>query len=253
VHTAGCTNCYAMALAGRLEAFGQETYRGTTREAGGKTGWTGKINRASEATFRKPLTIREPSMIFVNSMSDFWHENAEDAWRLDALGVMAATPHQYQVLTKRPENIGPFLARTGASIPHNVWIGTTVERGDVRHRIDTVRDVPARIRFLSVEPFIGPMGPMDLRAIDWVIIGGESGPGARPMRIDWVREVIEDCKRQRVAIYFKQWGMPRNNPLYITGGADAVAQLDPEEKGGNHVDGLQYKQWPTFELQPRLL
>jgi protein gp37 len=253
IHTAGCTNCYAMAAAARLERFGQPSYQGTTREANGKPIWTGKLNRATDAAFRKPFTIRDPSMIFVNSMSDFWHEGAQDQWRLDALGVMAATPHQYQVLTKRPENIAPFIARTGATIPHNVWIGATVERGDVRHRIDTLRKVPARIRFLSVEPLIGPMGPMDLAGIHWVIIGGESGAGARPMQAQWVREIIADCEAQRVPIYFKQWGLARNNPLYQQGGAAAVARLDPEEKGGNHVDGRQHKYWPTFELQPRLL
>jgi protein gp37 len=254
VHTAGCTNCYAMALAARLERFGQPSYQGTTREtASGKHVWTGTLNRASEAAFRKPLTIREPCMIFVNSMSDFWHENARDAWRLDALGVMAATPHQYQILTKRPENIAPFLDRTRATIPHNAWIGSTVERADVVHRIDTLRKVPARIRFLSIEPLIGPVGRMNLDGISWVIIGGESGPGAREMRAEWVREAIEQCEAQRVPVYFKQWGLARNNPLYERGGAAAVAELDPEEKGGNHVDGRQFKNWPAFEVQPRLL
>lgn len=252
IHTAGCTNCYAMATAARLESFGQPSYQGTTRIANGKPIWTGRINRATTATMRKPYTIREPSMIFVNSMSDFWHEGAQDTWRLEALSVMASTPHQYQVLTKRPENIAPFLAREALQVPDNVWIGATVERADTTHRIATIREVPARIRFLSIEPLIGPVGPLDLAGIHWVIIGGESGPGARPMRVEWVREVLEACERQKVAVYFKQWGIARNNPLYANGGAAGVARLDPEEKGGNTVDGRQYKQWPDFDRQPRM-
>lgn len=253
IHTAGCTNCYAMAAARRLEGFGQPSYRGTTKVVNGKAVWTGQLNRSTDATFRKPFTIREPSMIFVNSMSDFWHPAADDQWRLDALGVMAATPHQYQVLTKRPEEIAGFMQRTGVHIPHNVWIGATVERADCKHRIDTIRKVPARIRFLSIEPLIGPMGPMDLAGIHWVIIGGESGGGARPMQAEWVREALRECEAAGTRIYFKQWGLARNNPLYANGGSAAVSRLDPEEKGGNTVDGRQYKQWPDFEIQPRLI
>jgi protein gp37 len=252
IHTAGCTNCYAMAQAERLERFGQPSYQGTTRNVNGKAVWTGRINRATTATMRKPFTIREPSLIFVNSMSDFWHPDAQDTWRLEALSVMASTPHQYQVLTKRPEYIAPFLAREGLAVPENVWIGATVERADTTHRIDTIRAVPARIRFLSIEPLIGPVGPMNLAGISWVIIGGESGPGARTMKPEWVREALDSCTRQGVPVYFKQWGMARNNPLYANGGAAAVARLDPEEKGGNTVDGRQWKQWPDFQPQPGL-
>ncbi|HZF31340.1 MAG TPA: phage Gp37/Gp68 family protein [Gammaproteobacteria bacterium] len=254
VHSAGCTNCYAMRLAARIDAFGTTlAYTGTTRMANGNSVWTGRINRASPATWRKPLGVRAPSMFFVNSMSDFFHAAAPDAWRLDALDVMRATPrHQYQVLTKRPENVGPFLARTGVKLPANVWLGATVERGDVVHRVDVLRAVPAGIRFLSLEPLLGPLGGLDLGGIQWVIIGGESGPGARPMRVEWVREIIEQCVAADVAVFFKQWGKPTNNPIACEStdersqhtGARRVAELDPHGKGGALVDGVLWREFP---------
>ena len=140
IHTAGCTNCYAMRAAMRLQEFGMESYRGVAKLANGKPVWTGKINRSSEAQMRKPFKIKKPSLIFVNSMSDFFHEGADDDWRLEALQVMAKTRHQYQVLTKRPENIAPFIDRLNgakfsnfhfAAFPPNVWIG----RASCRERV----------------------------------------------------------------------------------------------------------------------
>jgi protein gp37 len=253
VHTAGCTNCYAMRLAARLEERGTApAYAGTTRIANGQAVWTGRINRSTPATWRKPLTIRPASMIFVNSMSDFWHESAPDEWRLEAIEIMRRTPrHSYQVLTKRPEAIGPFLSRTGATLPANFWAGTTVERGDFTHRVDTLRHVTARIRFLSIEPLIGPIGRLDLADIHWVIVGGESGDGARPMQVDWVREVREQCVAQAVPLFLKQFGVAQNNPLFWEApagisGAAWVARHDPIGKGGSTLDGLQWKQYPRF-------
>jgi protein gp37 len=242
-----------MAIAHRLEGFGQASYQGTARLANGKPVWTGRLNRATNATMRKPFTIREPSLVFVNSMSDFWHPEAEDSWRLEALAVMAATPHQYQVLTKRPEEIAPFLDRTGTKLPPNFWAGVTVERADFAHRIDTLRRVPARIRFLSLEPLLGPLPGLNLLGLHWVIAGGESGPGARLMRVDWVREIRDQCIAQRIAFYLKQYGLPQNNPLYAQGGAAAVARLDPGEKGGSLLDGRHWHEWPNFDPQPQLL
>jgi protein gp37 len=258
IHTPGCTNCYAMRQARRMEEFGTSpTYAGTTRIANGKPIWTGVINRASAATMKRPFQIPAPSMIFVNSMSDFWHEKARDEWRIEALGVMAATYHTYQVLTKRPENILPFLEAHTLHIPANVWIGATVERGDFKHRIDTLRRVPAGIRFLSVEPLIGEVGPLDLTGIHWVIGGGESGPGARSMRADWARELRDECTRQGVAFFWKQWGKPQNNPIYHDGptrdcpltGAARVEALDPVGKGGSKIDGREWKEYPDYEPQ----
>jgi protein gp37 len=262
IHTPGCTNCYAMRQAARIVAMSTtRTYDGTVREVKGNPVWTGKINRASAATMKRPFQIREPSIIFVNSMSDFFHENAEDSWRIDALGVMAATHHQYQVLTKRPEHIVPFLERHDLHFPDNVWIGATVERGDFRHRIDTLRKVPARIRFLSIEPIIGELGKLDLDGIQWVIGGGESGIGARLMNPDWARQIRDECVRQSVPFFWKQWGQPRNNPIYheaptadcpLVRGA-RVEYFDPVGKGGSLIDGREWKEYPDLQLQRSLI
>lgn len=263
IHTPGCTNCYAMGMAHRIVKMnGTPVYQGTVKLAGnGKPIWTGLLNRGSAATMRRPFTLREPSIIFVNSMSDFWHEGAKDEWRLDALGVMAATAHQYQVLTKRPENIVPFLERHDVSLPENVWIGATVERKDFRHRIDTLREVPARIRFLSMEPIIGDLGTLDLREIHWVIGGGESGPGARRFDPSQARSLRDDCVRQGVPFFWKQWGQPINNPIYhhratpelpLTG-SERVEFLDPIGKGGSLIDGEEWKQYPAFKMQGALI
>lgn len=263
IHTAGCTNCYAMRTALRLQDFGMESYAGVARLANGAPVWTGKINRATEAQMRKPFKIKKPSLIFVNSMSDFFHEGAKDEWRLDALAVMAKTPHQYQVLTKRPENIALFLARvnvpasclTLTAFPRNVWIGATVERADCVHRIDTLRRVPATIRFLSVEPLIAAVGPMDLTGIHWVILGGESGPAARPMMPSWARDVRDQCIAQKVPLFFKQWGKAWNNPIFATApksvtGSQWVEQNDPNGKGGSLLDGREWKEYPNFGITP---
>lgn len=262
IHTPGCAKCYAMRQAYRLEhTLGMQTYAGTTRMANGNPVWTGTVNSASAATMRKPFTVKEPSIFFVNSMSDFFHEAAKDEWRIEALGVMAATWHQYQVLTKRPERIVPFLDQHEVALPPNVWIGATVERGDFAHRIDTLRAVPAQIRFLSVEPIIGRIGTLDLSGIHWVIGGGESGPGARDMEAEWARELRDECDRQDVAFFWKQWGRPQNNPLYLyaiaegASHADAaahVAEVDPVGKGGSKIDGREWKEWPAFEAQKNL-
>lgn len=262
IHTPGCSNCYAMSMAARIVSMSTtSTYDGTVRTVNGNAVWTGQINRASAATMKRPFSIREPSIIFVNSMSDFFHEKALDQWRLDALGVMAATVHQYQVLTKRPEYIVPFLQRHDVSFPDNVWIGATVERGDFQHRIDTLREVPARIRFLSVEPIIGELGRFNLDGIHWVIGGGESGPGARLMNPDWARQLRDACVEQGVPFFWKQWGQPRNNPIFhedptpdcpLIRGA-RVEYFDPVGKGGSKIDGQEWKQYPDFQLQRSLL
>jgi protein gp37 len=260
IHTAGCTNCYAMRTALRLQEFGQPSYQGVAKLANGQPVWTGKINRASDAQMRKPFKIKKPSLIFVNSMSDFFHEDAHDHWRFEAMEIMRATHHQYQVLTKRPENILPFLHRVDEVmhrlnrhevVPPNMWIGATVERADCVHRIDTLRKVPAAIRFLSIEPLIGGVGPMDLTGIHWVILGGESGPNARPMLPTWARDVRDQCSAQKVPLFFKQWGKAWNNPIFATApksttGERWVAFEDPNGKGGSLLDGREWKEYPKL-------
>lgn len=231
VHSAGCKNCYAMRMAARLDAAGQSAYRGTTKNGA----WSGVLHRNSERVRAKPRRIAGEAMIFVNSMSDFWHASAEDAWRIEALATMRACPqHVFQVLTKRPENIRPFLARTGETIPPNVWLGATVEDGRVTDRIGAIRGI-APINFLSIEPLIGPIYRIDLTGIQWVIVGGESGPRCRPMHPDWVREVRDQCAAQGVPFFFKQWGHLRNNPM---------PDGDTIGKGGSMLDGRHHKAFP---------
>lgn len=246
IHTAGCTNCYAMKQAGAINA---KHYEGVVKWVGKQTAretvWTGRINQSPPHILNKPKGIRTPSMIFVNSMSDFFHEKMEYQWQLDAMKVMAETPrHVYQILTKRPENIQKFVDQYGKEFPRNVWVGATMERHDYRHRIDILREAPAHVRFLSIEPLIESAGELNLEGIQWVIIGGESGPDSRPMKYEWVKEVIEQCLDQKVPVFMKQWGLPENNPLFALGGKNYVYKNDPVGKGGCLVDGVAYKQFP---------
>lgn len=247
VHTAGCTNCYAMKQAGVITA---PHYIGTVKGKDDKLVWTGKLNQSPAHIVNKPLNIKGHAMIFVNSMSDFFHEKAEYAWQLAAMKVIEKTPqHVYQILTKRPENIQKFVDQYGP-FPDNVWVGITMEREDYRFRIDILRKVPAKVRFMSVEPLIGSAGVMDLSGIHWVIVGGESGPGARVMKIEWVREVRDQCIEQGVPFFFKQWGKPEFNPLWAEAAAKGVSSYsyvkehDPIGKGGSLVDGVEWKQFP---------
>lgn len=253
VYSDGCKNCYAMNQAARMIRFGNQTYAGTAHEVNGKQVWTGNMNPGSPATWERPRRTGEPTLWFVNSMSDFWHENALDIWRQRALDIMLETSdrHCYQVLTKRPHNIAPFAARMGLNFngcnwfPDNVWIGATVENNKAVHRIDELRRVKAAVRFLSIEPLIGPVGKIDLTDIHWVIAGGESGGGARRCDIAWVREVRDQCVEQDVPFFFKQWGKIQNNPLLATHGADFIHALeDGNAKGGSTVDDYCWKEYP---------
>jgi protein gp37 len=246
IHTAGCTNCYAMKQAGIITA---KHYEGVVKWVGKNNNrnsvWTGKINQSPPHIINKPRTIKAPSMIFVNSMSDFFHEGMEYEWQLDAMRVMAETPrHVYQILTKRPENILKFLNKYKAIFPRNVWVGATMEREDYRNRIDMLRDIPAHIKFLSIEPLVGPAGKLNLKGIGWTIIGGESGPDSRPMKYEWVRSVIDQALEQESPAFLKQWGIKENNPIWQQGGDKALREQDPIGKGGCKLDGVMYKQFP---------
>ena len=253
IKSAGCTNCYAMRQAFRLEhAFRFPAYQGTTRRVNGNIVWSGRVNRSSDAKMTEPLRLKPASLIFVNSMSDFWHESAEDAWRAEALEVMRATPrHAYQVLTKRPENIQGIMARMGIrSLPDNLWLGTTLEDHRVARRAPLLAAVPARTRFLSIEPITARVGRLNLDGIHWVITGGESGPSARPMRPQWVREVRDQCQAAGVALFHKQWGGYGNNPFVVEQAmpeSDAAA-LDPPRngKGGALLDGRLWREFPAL-------
>ena len=200
----GCTNCYAMRMAGRLQAMGQEKYAGTTRKSGKRRVWTGRVN-VDEKAFALPATWKKPRRVFVNSMSDLFHESVSDEIIGRVWQVMADTPHHtYQVLTKRADRL-PELTRELGPLK-NVWLGVSVEDADHVWRIDHLKNTSGHVRFISFEPLIGSVGKVNLSGIDWAIVGGESGPGARPMEAVWADEIHAECKRWKTAFFFKQWG-----------------------------------------------
>lgn len=206
IATAGCTNCYAMRMAARLEAMGTPKYQGLTRKSGERYVWTGTVVQ-DEKALAAPLTWRKPRTVFVNSMSDLFHASVEPEFIAKVWGVMKATPqHTYQVLTKRPERMYEVLSRPDFPVLPNVWIGTSIEDNAVLGRIEELRRAPAAVRFISFEPLIGSVAGTDLRDIDWAIVGGESGPRARPMLAEWVSEIEELCRDAGAAFFFKQWG-----------------------------------------------
>jgi protein gp37 len=205
----GCTNCYAMRMAARLQAMGMSKYAGTTRKSGKRHVWTGRVNIDNTA-LTAPLAWKKPQRIFVNSMSDLFQERASEAFISRVWRVMGqAHWHSFQVLTKRPERMLEVLSKPSFPVLRNVWLGTSVESEDYLDRIDVLRQVPAHIRFISFEPLLGPIITPDLRNIHWAIVGGESGPRARPMEASWVEQLHEACERQDVAFFFKQWGGKR--------------------------------------------
>jgi protein gp37 len=272
IQSPGCVRCYAMRQALRMVRMGTTpVYDGTVRVVNGRAVWTGKINRGSDATWRAPRKIRTPSLVFVNSMSDFWHPNARDEWKLEALRVMAETPHQYQVLTKVPEQIGPFLERTGVRIPPNVWLGVTVERSDFMFRAELLEQIDARVRFISAEPLLdeleGIERVLERGRIHQVIVGGESDQEApsraRPMHIDWPRRIREACELHHVAFFFKQWGnwIHEHEPASwqrIAVDEDTIAHTWPDgtqsfcvrykRQAGGELDGRDWKELPSFEI-----
>ena len=206
VATAGCTNCYAMRMAARLESMGTKKYQGLTRRSGDRYVWTGKVV-TDENVLVAPLKWRKPRIVFVNSMSDLFHEAVPTEFIAKVWAVMAATPqHTYQVLTKRPERMREVLMSTEFPVLPNVWLGTSVENAAVVHRIDDLRATPAAVRFISFEPLIGSVAGASLENIDWAIVGGESGPRSRPMPEKWVAEIKGLCRLYGAAFFFKQWG-----------------------------------------------
>lgn len=202
--TAGCTNCYAMRMAARLQAMGVQKYDGLTRKSGERYVWTGKVALDYEA-LEMPKSWRKSRLIFVNSMSDLFQESVPPEFIRCVWKIMAETPqHTYQILTKRPDR----MAEITPNLPllPNVWLGTSVENEAVLGRLDHLRFVPAKVRFVSFEPLIGSVAGADLREIHWAIVGGESGPRARPMLEEWVDEIYEQCADAGTRFFFKQWG-----------------------------------------------
>lgn len=206
VITAGCTNCYAMRMAARLDAMGVAKYRGLTRKSGNRYIWTGRIRLDSEA-LNAPTKWKRPRKIFVNSMSDLFHEDVPANFVAQVWSVMAQTPkHTYQILTKRPGRMRFVLNQQNLPILPNVWLGTSVEDDRVLDRLDELRQTPAAVRFVSFEPLLGSVAKANLTDIHWAIVGGESGPGARNMEEGWVEEIQSSCTEFGTAFFFKQWG-----------------------------------------------
>ncbi|MCX4688560.1 phage Gp37/Gp68 family protein [Kitasatospora purpeofusca] len=200
--SSGCDNCYALALAKRLKAMGAAKYQadGDPRTSG--PGFALTLHRDALSV---PYGWKSPRTVFVNSMSDLFHAKVPLDFVRRVFAVMADTPqHTYQVLTKRARRLRRVAERL--EWPENVWMGVSVESSAELDRIDDLRDVPAAVRFLSCEPLLGPLEGLGLDGIHWVIAGGESGPGHRPMEASWVRQVRDACQEENVAFFFKQWG-----------------------------------------------
>ena len=214
----GCRHCYAERMARRLEAMGVEAYR------------NGFQVTTHEHVLPRPLSWRKPQMIFVNSMSDLFHEQVGHDFIRRTFNVMCqADWHTFQVLTKRSERLAE-LAR-GLPWPKNVWMGVTVESRDHLTRIEHLLTTRAAVKFVSFEPLLEDIGQASLRGIDWVIAGGESGPGARRMHASWVRHLRDRCLAQHVPFFFKQWG--------------GVFK----KRNGRHLDGRTWEELPTTVTQ----
>jgi protein gp37 len=215
--SAGCDHCYA-------ERF-SERFRGVR----GHPFERGFDLQLRPERLQQPLHWRESRMIFVNSMSDLFHKQVPFDYVDRVFETMKqAHWHQFQVLTKRSSRLRNYInARyQGDSAPPHIWLGSSVEDGTKKSRIRHLREANAGIRFLSIEPLIGPMGKIDLDGIHWVIVGGESGPQARSMQPEWVREVRDQCKAAKVPFFFKQWGGLR------------------PKSGGRELDGREWSEWP---------
>ena len=189
----GCKHCYAERMALRLRAMGQPRYRNGFRIT------------LQDDVVDLPLRWRKPRRIFVNSMSDLFHRDVPVEFIGRCFDVMRrAAQHTFQVLTKRPERAAELASQL--PWPGNVWMGTSVENADHVWRVGELARVPAQVRFLSVEPLLGPIPDLPLDEIHWVIVGGESGPGARPMQENWVLNIRDQCQSAEVPFFFKQWG-----------------------------------------------
>jgi protein gp37 len=210
----GCKNCYAKRMAERLQLMGQPNYA------------KGFALTLQPHVLELPLRWKKPQRIFVNSMSDLFHDDVPLRFIRDVFDVMRqASWHQFQVLTKRSARLAA-LARE-LDWPANVWMGVSVESAQYVFRVDHLRRTGAAIKFLSIEPLLGPVGEINLHAIDWVIVGGESGPGAREMKREWVVEVRRQCRSAKVPFFFKQWG-----------GIN-------KKRAGRLLDGRTYDELPT--------
>jgi protein gp37 len=222
--SAGCKHCYAETMARRLQAMGAPGYEQGFRKV-----------RTLPNRLGEPLKRSKPTVYFVNSMSDLFHTQVPESFIDRVFDVMCRCPqHTFQVLTKRAERLLDYAFER--RIPKHIWLGVSVE--NKRHgvpRIDFLRQVPAAIRFLSVEPLLEDVGELDLTGIHWVIVGGESGAGARPMKEAWVRNVQRQCEEQDVQFFFKQWGA-----------FNADGEHHSKKANGRIMDGRTWDGMPAY-------
>jgi len=222
--SAGCDNCYALALAKRLRAMGADKYQ---NDGDPRTSGPGFDLTLHPAVLRQPYHWRTPRLVFVNSMSDLFHARVPLDFVRAVFKVIEETPqHTYQILTKRSARLRKIADRL--HWPDNLWMGVSVENSDVLYRVDDLRATPARVRFLSCEPLLGPLPALELAGIDWVIAGGESGPGHRPLDPAWVGMLRDRCVAAGVPFFFKQWG-----------------GRTPKE-GGRELDGRLWDEMPAL-------
>ena len=215
----GCKYCYAERMAERLQAMGQPNYR------------NGFELTLQPQMLELPLQWKKPQTIFVNSMSDLFHKDVPLAYIERVFDVMRrAHWHRFQVLTKRADRLAAVSPEI--SWPTNVWMGVSVEHADFVDRIDGLRSTGAHVKFLSLEPLLGPLVGLNLRGIDWVIVGGESGPRARPIDRAWVIDIRDQCSRARVAFFFKQWGGKN------------------KKRAGRVLDGRTWDEMPNVKTVP---
>ncbi len=216
--SAGCKFCYAEIMSKRLQAMGVEKYKDNF-----------EVRTHAEA-LKIPYTWKHSKVVFVNSMSDLFHKDIPLDFIQQVFKVMNDNPqHVFQVLTKRAERL--LEIHKELKWTHNIWMGVSVENDKVRNRIDFLRETNARVKFLSLEPLIGPLKKLNLENIDWVIVGGESGHKPRPMKTDWVLDIQEQCKKVGIAFFFKQWGGKN------------------KKANGRLLNGKTYDEMPETELQ----
>ncbi len=219
--SAGCANCYAKTIALQMQKNGVRKYA---------NGFTVTMH---EYALNMPRLLHEPSFIFVCSMADLFHKDVPFEFIDKVMDVIRSTPwHTYQILTKRAERMAEYFATR--AIPANVWLGVSVEASDVKHRIDSLRKLPASIRFLSCEPLVEDLGELDLTNINWVIVGGEHAVNARPMKEPWVLSIKEQTEKQGALFFFKQWGSIGRDGVYRS-----------VERNGSQLQGKTYKAMPA--------
>jgi protein gp37 len=227
--SSGCKFCYAEVMSMRLKAMGKEKYA------------NGFEITLHPDTLKIPFTWKKPQLVFVNSMSDLFHEKVPLDFIKRVFDVMNRTPqHTYQILTKRAERLAELSSDLNWS--NNIWQGVSIESNTFTGRVDWLCKTGARTKFLSLEPLIGPLPSLDLSGIGWVIVGGESGHGARPIKAEWVLQIQQKCRDSKVPFFFKQWGKPAFNPIPYDPTMD---KKHPNyAKGGCQLYGMIYHQMP---------